>query len=164
MNEPETEKNLKIYITKEVGEGTTRLSAFDNALQKAGIANHNLIYLSSIIPINSEIKIAKPNISEHGYGNKLYTVMARFDQVTIGKEAWAGLGWTQDKEGRGLFVEHWAENKEAVIKLIQNSLNDMKAKRNYKYGKIEYCLAGVRCENKPVCAIVSAVFKIENWQ
>ncbi|MBU3964741.1 pyruvoyl-dependent arginine decarboxylase [Patescibacteria group bacterium] len=157
-------QNLQIHVTDGTGEGKTNISAFDAALMNAGIANYNLIYLSSVIPKGSMIKIRKPKSNQKEYGNRLYVVMARSDQCTIGKEAWAGLGWIQDSMGRGLFAEHWAESKEAVIKLIHNSLDDMKALRSYNYGKIHHLVMGAKCKDRPVCALVMAVYKSENWE
>ena len=89
--------------------------------------------------------------------------MARCDQDIFGREAWAGLGWIQDKEGHGLFVEHKAESEEAVIRLIKNSLEDMRQNRKYNYGKINYLTAGIKCRNKPVCALVAAVYQSRSW-
>ncbi len=41
---------MKIHIGTSIGTGETELSAFDTALYNAGIANYNLLYLSSVIP------------------------------------------------------------------------------------------------------------------
>lgn len=156
-------KRKIIYVTSGVGEGKTDISAFDAALSNAGIANYNLIYLSSIIPKGSIVEIKKLKPEKAEYGKKLYVVIARYNQDIFGEEAWAGLGWTQDKTGRGLFAEHKSESKEAVIRLIRNSLEDMKKIRGYKYGEINYAVAGIKCKNKPVCAIVAAVYQSEGW-
>jgi len=158
------EKKLKIHICKGFGEGSTTMSAFDNALINAGIANYNLIYLSSIIPKDSIITTKKFINKIEEYGNKLYVVMARFDQTIINNEAWAGIGWVQDKEGRGLFIEHFAESEDSVIRLIEHSMSDMKQNRDFKYGDIRYAVTGTKCYDKPICAIVAAVFKSENWE
>jgi len=156
----------KIYVTCGIGKGLTDISAFDAALINAGIANYNLIYLSSVIPKGSKIEIKKLKPKKTEYGRKLYVVIARCDQDISGKEAWAGLGWSQDRMGRGLFVEHKSENREAVIRLIRNSLKDMKKLRPlrpYKYGRINYSVTGIKCKNKPVCAVVAAVYQSEGW-
>ena len=44
---------MKIIVTSGTGEGPTSLAAFDAALLDAGVANYNLICLSSIIPPGS---------------------------------------------------------------------------------------------------------------
>lgn len=40
----------RFYIAAAFGRGETELTAFDNALRKAGIADYNLLKVSSIIP------------------------------------------------------------------------------------------------------------------
>ncbi len=156
-------KDKKVYITSGIGQGDTYLSAFDNALADAGIANYNLIYLSSIIPPGWKTQVGKLKTEDKEYGKKLYVVMARQDEKVSGKEAWAGLGWSQNGDGRGLFVEHKGKSKKEVVKLIESSLNDMKKSRPYKYGKNQHLVVGLKCKKKPVCALVVAVYQSEGW-
>jgi arginine decarboxylase len=47
---------LIIQVTTGTGEGPTPLAAFDAALLDAGVANYNLICLSSVIPEASVIR------------------------------------------------------------------------------------------------------------
>jgi len=155
---------MEIFITAGKGEGNTLLSAFDKALNDAGIANYNLIYLSSIIPPSAKVKLLKPHLQNKEYGNRLYVVMAKAIQVDFGKETWAGIGWVQSRDGRGMFVEHIGENKNDVARLIKKSLTDMKKYRKWQFGKIHYAVTGVECKNKPVCVVVVAVYKSENWK
>jgi hypothetical protein len=49
---------MEIYLSTGIGEGPTPLAAFDAALN-AGIANYNLIVLSSVIPARSVMRRAK---------------------------------------------------------------------------------------------------------
>jgi len=154
---------MEIIITKGKGSGRNQLSAFDSALFDAGIANFNLLPLTSVIPPGSKIVVKKIDWNERDFGNKLYVVMARANQNVIGKEAWAGIGWVQDEEGKGLFVEHTGDNEEDVIQLINNSLCDMIKYRPQKYSKLHYVTCGVTCKNHPVCAVVVAVYKSEGW-
>lgn len=53
-----------IYVTSGIGEGQTNLSAFDAALWDAGIANFNLIKLSSVIPPHSKVLVK--NLKNNG--------------------------------------------------------------------------------------------------
>lgn len=169
-----------IKIANGTGEGLTELAAFDKALQDAGISNYNLIPLSSVIPPGFIPKIEKPATNHDEFGHKLYVVMAEDRTSEVGKEVWAGIGWVmlspEVLEGRnpesvegensngGLFVEHHAGSKEELIKLITDSLNSMKAHRSEQYGEIQYQIAGTRCADKPVCALVIAVYKSEGWE
>ncbi|MGC9031492.1 MAG: pyruvoyl-dependent arginine decarboxylase [Minisyncoccia bacterium] len=162
------ERSLKeryIFLVKGKGKGNTQLSAFDAALYDARISNFNLIYLSSIIPENSKIIFKKIKFREEDYGKKLYVVLAKKIETKKGKYAFAGLGWVQNKEGRGLFVEDTADNKKELKKLITLSLKDLiKRRKEYKYGKINYLISGIKCKGKPVCAICAAIYQIEDFK
>ena len=46
---------MKLYLAKAIGRGSTELAAFDAALVGAGVANFNLIRLSSVIPPDGEV-------------------------------------------------------------------------------------------------------------
>lgn len=155
---------MNIILTCGVGSANTELAAFDKALYSAGIGNYNLIYLSSIIPPDSKVKILKPHNNEKDFGDKLYCVMARKDQAVFGKEAWAGIGWAQKKDGKGVFVEHTADSKGNVERLIKKSLKDVTRYREGRYGKTDYVIAGIECKNRPVCSVVAAVYKSEGWK
>src|SRR5579859_541951 len=111
----EAETQMKIMITPGQGTGPTSVAAFDAALSAAGVLNYNLIHLSSVIPPCSTIvreRYVAP-VDRDEYGHRLYVVMAPRDEMVEGAEAWAGIGWTQEKgDGRGLFVECTASTEE----------------------------------------------------
>jgi len=155
---------MEIKITYGVGEASTKLAAFDKALFDAGIGNYNLIKLSSIIPKRAKIKLGKIKYNQKEYGYKLYVVLSKCIETKPKKEAWAGLGWVQDQIGRGLFVEIEGSSEEEVKNLINKSLKSMEEYRSEKYGKINHKIVGIKCKNKPVCALVCAIFKSEGWK
>ena len=62
----------KYIIFSSIGEGETTLTSFDNALLNLGIANYNLMKVSSILPANMT-EMSYVNISE---GNVLFTAYA----------------------------------------------------------------------------------------
>jgi Pyruvoyl-dependent arginine decarboxylase (PvlArgDC) len=75
------ERSPVIRLTSGFGTGPTRLAAFDAALREAGIANFNLILLSSVIPAGSELvdagAAAEPRSPPIGdWGDRLYIVLA----------------------------------------------------------------------------------------
>ncbi|MBI4895623.1 MAG: pyruvoyl-dependent arginine decarboxylase [Candidatus Aenigmarchaeota archaeon] len=154
---------MKIKLMIGKGEGPNELAAFDAALFDAGIANYNLIILSSIIPEKAIIELKKniSNIKEHG--NKLYVVLSKRIETKPGKEAWACLGWVQNKSGRGLFVEHHGSSEKEVVKAARESLTNMMKYRAEKYGKIKTKTMGIKCNKTPVCSLVCAVYKSEKW-
>lgn len=82
----------------------------------------------------------------------------------IGRFAYAGVGWRMvAKTKKGLFVEHHGRSEAEVLRKITKSLTDMIKYRKEKYGKIEYKITGIECKNKPVSALVCAVYQIESW-
>lgn len=156
---------MKIIIAGGKGEGLTKLSAFDRALYDAGIANYNLIKLSSVIPKDSQIILDKIDWNQKEHGYKLYVVLSECVECKVGKDAWAGLGWiTQNKnEGKGIFVEHSGSSEEEVKELISKSLESLRKYRPEEYGEINYKIVGVKCKSMPVCSVVAAVYKSESW-
>jgi arginine decarboxylase len=156
---------MQIHITTGTGEGPTPLAAFDRALINAGVANYNLIVLSSVIPAKSEIMRARYVAKADEYGYRLYLVMARHEEQQRGKSAWAGLGWTQEQNtGRGLFVEMHGSERIEVESDIQATLESMIASRSLSYGAIESEIAGIECREKPVCALSVAVYQSQGWE
>jgi arginine decarboxylase len=159
--------NMEINISSGIGSGPTKLAAFDTALIDAGIANYNLIKLSSIIPPKSKIKIHNKGFIEKSgkWGDRLYIVMAELRVDTPNVEAWAGIGWVQDKKtGKGLFVEHEGLSELSVRKDIEQSLKALMASRNVNFGPIKMNVVGKACIHEPVCALVVAVFQSDDWR
>jgi len=160
---------MKIHLATGIGSGPTRLAAFDSALNDAGVANFNLIKLSSVIPPATEIVLHDtgiPKKSIHGsWGDKLYVVMAEKRTDTSNEEAWAGIGWVQDKKtGKGLFVEHEGSSEKAVRNDIKQSLEALMATRNVNFGSIHMKVKGTACKHLPVCALVAAVYQASDWK
>ena len=154
---------MRIVVTKGHGCGRTPLSAFDHALFEAGIHNYNLVPLSSVIPPGTVIERAKFEPSGDEWGNRLYIVMARNSTMIAGTEAWAGIGWVQTPDGRGLFVEHFDASRENVEDMIQMSLGDMVEYRDEDFGEVQMVLQGGRCVDRPVCGLVAAVYQSQDW-
>jgi len=154
-----------ITLTKGVGVGDTKIAAFDAALFEAGIANYNLIRLSSIIPPGSRIEIGKYVTPPDEFGHKLYIVYASEIQNEAGKEAWAGVGWTiaQDGSKKGLFTEHEGHSEQEVTNLITETLEGMVTYRPEEYGEVQNEVIGITCTGRPVCALVAAVYRAEGW-
>ena len=146
--------------------GATALAAFDAALYAAGIANYNLIQLSSILPPRSAIVRADryDNAANDTFGNRLYLVLSRQQEDRHGVEAWAGIGWALDEaDGSGLLVEHHGTSQGEVERLLHASLGAMTAYRPGRYGAVESLVCGIRCEEVPVCALTAMVFQREPW-
>ena len=159
---------MKIYLSSGIGTGPTRLSAFDAALNNAGIANYNLIRLSSVIPPKTKLipldSQIPADIVPGKWGHRLYIVMAEERVDTPNSEAWAGIGWVQDKKtGKGLFVEHEGKSEKSVRRNITQSLEALMATRNVDFGPIDMKVVGTVCSYHPVCSLVVAVYQASDW-
>ncbi|CAA9371161.1 MAG: hypothetical protein AVDCRST_MAG47-1238 [uncultured Nocardioidaceae bacterium] len=153
---------LPISIRTATGTGRTELSAWDDALWHAGVANFNLIRLSSVIPRQSRISFtSEPLAGEHG--DQLYCVYASTLAAEPGDIAWAGIGWTRDEDGRGLFVEHSATSEKALSELIHLSLEDMIERRG-GYGVIDSVVVSAQNTGLPACALAIATYQVSGWE
>lgn len=157
---------MQIQISEGVGLGPTELSAFDQALVHAGVANYNLIYLSSVLPPNSQVTFEeKPQRPQGNWGDRLYVVMAQKRVSIRNQEAWAGIGWIQDQKTRhGLLVEHEGHSEAEVRADIEHSLTALARNRNMEFGPHQTHVVGTKCTDLPTCALVVAVFESATWQ
>jgi pyruvoyl-dependent arginine decarboxylase len=153
---------LDISIRTGAGEGRTPLSAFDAALQAAGVADFNLVTLSSVIPPGSKLRHVS-NTLPGGHGDLLFCVRAEAHADEPGEVAWAGLGWVVDETGGGLFVEHHGASEASVARQIELSLADMNAKRGGTYGPVQMALASAESTDLPACAVVIAAYRVSSW-
>lgn len=157
---------MKIQVSEGIGIGPTELSAFDQALVHAGVANYNLIYLSSVLPPSSEIHIENnPKKPEGNWGDRLYVVMAQKRTSQRNQEVWAGIGWMQDpKTKQGLLVEHEGHSEAEVRADISSSLTALARNRDMEFGPQYMHVVGSKCIDLPTCALVVAVFESSTWR
>ena len=154
-----------IFVAAGSGRGTTELAAFDAALVAAGVADRNLIYLSSVLPPDSEVEpVNRIVCTPGGWGDRLYCVVARADAGCDGAQAWAGIGWAQDDSGRGLLVEHEAADEATLRATIDMSLSGMCRNRGARLPYRGMKVVGARCTGEPVCALAVAVFEAAVWR
>jgi len=118
----------KYFITSGIGESdiTIHAGSYDVALRKAGIANCNIVYYSSILPRRAE-RIKKPRKLE--FGSVVDAILA--DCTTSrGVRATAGLGIAKvykNKEYQGGLVAEYSGNAEEDVakEELKNSLDEM---------------------------------------
>ena len=97
---PEASVGLDITVRSGSGTGRTLLSAFDNALQGAGVADFNLVTLSSVIPTGQPDPQRRTASLPGGHGDLLFCVRAQAFAERPGDEAWAGLGLVRRRDRR----------------------------------------------------------------
>ena len=156
---------LHIDIAVGTGSGPTELAAFDTALEAAGIANFNLVRLSSVIPAGATVGLGTSQSPMLGnWGDRLYVVYADQYSSRPGQEAWAGIGWVQmENHGAGLFVEHHGPTEHAVRDDIRTTLTDMCVRRGLEHLEQKVIVAGITCIDDPVCALVVAPYSTAGW-
>lgn len=160
----DTEKVMRICLTTGTGEGPTLLAAFDAALMNAGVANYNLLCLSSVIPPRSEIVRTKYTSPVDDYGRRLYVVMSQMREDRPGHSAYAGLGWVQEPTTAcGLFVELHDHDRGRLERDLHASLKAMRRYRDMRYGPVNTEIVGAICHEQPVCALAIAVYASEAW-
>jgi len=178
--------SLTVPILGSVGSGPTVLAAFDDALVSAGVANYNLVRLSSVIPPGTAVlqlvdddptggsrrhrgaraggESADSSALGGVWGDRLYAVWAFEGAQVLGQEAWAGVGWVQDPEdGRGLFVEHEGGSEAQVREELRATLSAISSSRGLSHLEQQTSVVGTRCEGAPVGALVIAPFAVEPW-
>jgi arginine decarboxylase len=155
---------MPIPIACGIGEGATELVAFDTALVNAGVADRNLILLSSVLPPGSTVaRVGRIEETPGFWGDRLYCVLAQARTSDPGTEVWAGIGWMQDDTGRGLLVEHHATSEPALSALIEASLRGLGRNRGREFAHTGAAIAGTRCTGPAACALVIAAFAAEAW-
>jgi arginine decarboxylase len=157
-------ESVEIIVTQGQGTGHTSTSALDAALIDAGIGDLNLVPISAAIPAGATVTAAKYEAPRGQWGNRLYAVVATGVALAAQTEMWAGLGWIQANDGRGLLVRHTDPSRENVVNEIRASLHDMASIRKEKFGPVRYTLQHVKCVEEPVCCLVAAIFSNEGWK
>lgn len=155
-----------IRVSAGAGSGRTPLSAFDAALRGAGVADFNLVRLSSVIPPGAKVQtVTGDDQLVGGHGDLLYCVYAEAHAELPLHEAWAGVAWAlaDDGSGAGLFVEHEGPAREQVERDLHASLDDLIAGRGGGYHPAGHLVTSAVCETEPVCALVVATYTSQGW-
>lgn len=82
----------KVFLTKGVGRHKYRLKSFEEALRKAGVAQQNLVQVSSILPPKCKIISRESGLRMLSPGQISYCVMARADTNEHGRLVGSSIG------------------------------------------------------------------------
>jgi arginine decarboxylase len=156
---------MRLRVFSATAAAPTSLAAFDRALQAGGVQDTNLLSLSSVVPVGATVVRESADREEFVVGDRLYCVMAEQRCVEPGEEAWAGLGWVLDLDGRGgLFVESHGRSEHHVRLDLATTLEAMISDRPYlNLGDMDFEVIGLACERDPVCALVMAIYESAPW-
>ena len=88
----------KVFLTKGVGRHKYQLKSFEEALRKAGVAQQNLVQVSSILPPQCKIISRENGLRRLAPGQISYCVMARADTNEHGRLVASSVGVAVPKE------------------------------------------------------------------
>ena len=88
----------EVFFTRGLGFHKYRLSSFEEALRKAGVAHQNLVSVSSILPPGCRIISREEGVGEMKPGSIRFVVMARIDTNEHGRKIASSIGIAQPKD------------------------------------------------------------------
>jgi arginine decarboxylase len=88
----------KVFLTKGVGRHKYQLKSFEEALRKAGVAQQNLVQVSSILPPRCKIISRDKGLAQLTPGGICYCVMARADTNEHGRLVASSVGIAVPKD------------------------------------------------------------------
>ncbi|MFB6118804.1 pyruvoyl-dependent arginine decarboxylase [Halosegnis sp.] len=111
-----------IRVVWGTGAAPTAMAAYDAALADAGVADYNLVTVSSVVPAGASVEPVGTAPELGAVGDRLTVVQARA-ATRPGDEqpACAGLAWAVGREG-GLFYEASGTNPADVRATVQDGL------------------------------------------
>ena len=88
----------KVFLTKGVGRHKYRLKSFEEALRVAGVAQQNLVQVSSILPPKCKVVSREKGISSLVPGSISFCVLARADTNEHGRLVASSIGVAVPKD------------------------------------------------------------------
>ncbi len=88
----------KAFLTKGVGQHKYQLKSFEEALRKAGVAQQNLVQVSSILPPYCKIVSRREGLKYLKPGQISYCVLARSDTNEHGRLVASSIGVAVPRE------------------------------------------------------------------
>ena len=144
-----------IRVVAGTGTGPTGIASYEAALADAGVHNYNLTHVSSVIPTDSTVEHidTAPNLGP--VGGKLTVVEAR--ATSESERVSAGLGWTVDGSGRGLFYEASGTDSESVRERVVAGLESGRDLREWSFVDERIVTSEMDAENRGDSAYATAV-------
>jgi len=90
----------KVFLTRGVGRHRYQLKSFEEALRQAGVAQQNLVQVSSILPPQCKIISREKGLRQLNPGGICYSVLARADTNEHGRLVASAVGIAVPKDKR----------------------------------------------------------------
>lgn len=87
-----------VFLTKGMGQHKYQLKSFEDALRKAGVAQQNLVQVSSILPAKCKVISREKGLQKLIPGEICYCVMAKADTNEHGRMIAASVGIAVPKD------------------------------------------------------------------
>jgi len=131
------ERPTKVCLVWGAAEGDSELTAFDNALLKAGIGHLNLIAVTSIFPEGASLS-ALPEIPT---GTLTPTVYAKMVSETPGESISACIGVGVTNKGGVLMEAHGPWSAEEIEERVRRMVDEGMRKRSLEPYELHFATA-----------------------
>jgi arginine decarboxylase len=119
----------KVFLTKGVGRHRYQLKSFEEALRKAGVAQQNLVQVSSILPPSCKVVPREEGLKKLIPGQIMYCVMARSDTNEHGRLIASSIGIAVPKDrtkwGYISEVHDYGKNQQEAADMAEDLAADM---------------------------------------
>jgi arginine decarboxylase len=107
----------KVFFTKGVGRHKSELGSFERALRDAGIAQFNLVEVSSIFPPNAELVDKEEGLRYLKPGQIVFVVLAKHSSNELNRLIAASVGFAipKDRSRYGYLSEHHSFGETAEV-------------------------------------------------
>jgi len=107
----------KVFFTKGIGRHKSQLGSFERALRDAGIAQFNIVEVSSIFPPNAEIVSKEEGLKHLKPGQIVFVVLAKNSSNELNRliAASVGLAIPKDRSRYGYLSEHHSFGETAEV-------------------------------------------------
>lgn len=145
----------EFFVTSgKAASSISALNAFDLALKKAGIAQCNIVTVSSILPAKCRMTGPKKLPS----GMITYAVFAKMDGIE-GDRICAGLAWAWEKNGKYGLVAEANDNvkEEALREALEWKIKEMAKIRGVEINGINYRIESLQVPRGHYGCVLSAL-------
>jgi arginine decarboxylase len=148
-----------IRVVWGAASAATAMASYDAALADAGVENYNLTRVSSVIPAGAEVRVAETAPDLGPAGERLTVVQGRQTAAPGGAaRVAAGLGWSVEESGRGIFYESSGTDPEAVRETVEAGLAAGRDLRDWAFvdGDVQVVSAPAAPEAYTTVVVVAA--------
>ncbi len=163
----------KLFFTRGVGRDDTMLGSFEEALRDAGIAQFNIVSVSSIFPPGAEIVSREAGLKLLSPGQILFTVLARNATNELNRMVSSAIGYAipTDRSKWGYLSEHhsFGETEKKAGFFAEKLAAEMLASTTGEQGllkwdknKAEYILKDRILQTRNICS-TAVTLKEDEW-